>query len=207
MRGIPATWLRRLQTDPYRMPRFARRAILGILLVALVSVVMTVMVHKVGFLLRTEFFIEDIERSIYAPAEPQQKDIVIVAIDDSTLDAFPYSSPIDRGFLNDLIGWIAAQSPRAIGIDILFDQPTEAGKDAALKKTFATLKMPLVVSYVSDPNIETPEHQDYLDRFVPPAARGVANLAEDPFDTARYILVGRPGPDGKNDRELAAPDR
>ena len=168
---------------------------------ALVALAMTVLmwqlVHSVGFMLRTEFFIEDVARSIYTPVEPQQRDIVIVSIDDSTLDGFPYTSPIDRTFLKDLIGWIAEQKPRAIGVDILFDQPTEPAKDQGLSELFRTIGTPLVVSYVNDPAIETPERQEFENRFVPPALRGVANLAEDPFDTARYIMPGAPGPDGQ----------
>lgn len=177
--------------------RRLRLAIFLTLLAVVISAAMSLAVHRIGFLLRTEFFVEDVERTIYSPVEPQQKDIVIVAIDDSTLDGFPYTSPIDRGFLDDLVKWVAAQSPRAIGIDILFDQPTEAAKDEALRRTLLSIKAPLVVSYVNDPNIETPERQEYLDRFIPPRMRGIANLAADPFDTARYILTGSKGTDGK----------
>ena len=121
---------------------------------------------------------------------------MIVAIKESTTETFAYSSPIDRGFLNDLVTWLAAQSPRAIGIDVLFDQPTEPAKDDALRHTLATLPVPLVVSYVDNPDNETPERIDYLNTFVPQASRGLANLAEDPFDTARYIMLGNTGPDG-----------
>ncbi len=167
----------------------------------LVAIVMTatmwLAVHGIGFLLRTEFFIEDVERSIYTPVEPQDQNIVVVSIDDSTLDAFPYTSPIDRGFLKELIQWLAAQQPRAIGLDILFDQPSEPAKDRALSSLFRTIKTPLVVSYVNDPAIETPERQAFENSFVPPAVRGIANLAEDPFDTARYIMPGGRGPDGR----------
>lgn len=194
---IAALWSLRSEEKRSPVLRFLRLAIFTILLVAIVSLTASLAVHRVGFLLRTEFFIEDVERAIYTPAEPQQQDIVIVAIDDSTLDAFPYSSPIDRGFLKDIVDWIAAQSPRAIGIDILFDQPTEPAKDVALRRTFLSLKAPLVISYVNDPAVETPDRQVYLDHFVPPAMRGVANLAEDPFDTARYILKGQTGSDGR----------
>ena len=167
----------------------------------LVAIVMTAaiwgVVHSIGFLLRTEFFVEDIERSIYTPVEPQDQDVVVVSIDDSTLDGCPYTSPIDRAFLKKLIEWLAAQKPRAIGLDVLFDQPTEPAKDLALANLFRTITTPLVVSYVNDPAIETPERQAFENSFVPPKVRGIANLAEDPFDTARFIMPGKPGPDGR----------
>lgn len=173
-----------------------RRALLSIFLAIILPGAMFLAVHKIGFLLRTEFFIEDVERAIYTPVEPQQQDIVIVSIDDSTLDSMPYTSPINRAWLKHLIEWIAAKNPRAIGVDILFDRPSEPANDAALKTLFNTIQTPLVVSYVNNTDIENPERLAYENRFVPPAIRGMANLAEDPFDTARYIMPGGRGTDG-----------
>lgn len=173
-----------------------RRVLLSLFLAIILPGATYFLVHNIGFLLRTEFFIEDIERAIYTPVEPQQRDIVIISIDDSTLDALPYTSPINRAFLKHLIEWVAARQPRAIGVDILFDRPTVPADDDALKTLLATIKTPLVVSYVNNPDIENPERQEYENQFVPPGLRGIANLAEDPFDTARYILPGAPGPDG-----------
>ncbi len=173
-----------------------RRVLLSLFLAIILPGATYLVVHRIGFLLRTEFFVEDVERAIYTPVEPQQPDIVIVSIDDSTLDSLPYTSPINRAFLKHLVEWIAARHPRAIGVDILFDRPTVPADDDALKTLFTTITTPLVVSYINNPDIENPERQAYENQFVPPALRGIANLAEDPFDTARYIMPGAPGPDG-----------
>ncbi len=171
---------------------FFRRTLLAIALAAVIAAPVQFAFRNIGVLLRPELFFEDLLRALWTPPEPRQDpNIVIVAITDSTMAAFPYSSPIDRAFLADLVSWLAAQSPRAIGLDVLFDQPTEPAKDDVLRQTLADLKVPLAVSYVDDPKSETAERMAYLDAFVAPADRAFANLGEDRFDTARSILPPR----------------
>jgi len=141
--------------------------------------------------------VDDVRRTLITPPEPQSRDVVIVTINEETISGFPYRSPIDRRFLADLLTTIAKRGPRAIALDVLFDQPTEPDKDEALKKVLWELPVPLTVSYVDDPKVETPDQQDYVDHFVPPQARAMANFAEDQFDTARYILPGHRRADGE----------
>ena len=43
-------------------------------------------------------------------------------------------SPVDRAFLADLIERLRAAKVRAIGIDILFDQPTIPQNDERLRR-------------------------------------------------------------------------
>ena len=64
--------------------------------------------------------------------EPQNKDVVVLTLTEDTLAQFPYRSPVDRAFLAELIRTVDAAGARAIGFDVLFDQPTEPEKDAAL---------------------------------------------------------------------------
>src|SRR5690242_84275 len=111
-------------------------AIAAALLVAILCAgVATLAVSQLTFLHAVERYVGDWAIAELLPAEAQDNDIVIVAITDDTLGLFPYRSPIDRGFIADLLRTIAARGPRAIGVDILFDQPTETAKDAALRQT------------------------------------------------------------------------
>ncbi len=68
---------------------------------------------------------------LLAPAPPHP-DIVIVAVTEDTLDEFAYVSPIDRGFLAELVDAIAAHEPRAIGLDVILDRPSAPAADRAL---------------------------------------------------------------------------
>ncbi len=73
--------------------------------------------------------------------EPQNEDIVFIALTDETLDLpqFPYRLPVDRSFMAELVRTLEAKGVRAIGIDVLFDRWTEPEKDAdfiaALRET------------------------------------------------------------------------
>jgi CHASE2 domain-containing sensor protein len=96
-------------------------------------------VNNLTFLTNVNQFVADGETAWLTPPEPQDPDIVIVAITEDTLAQFHYRAPVDRQFLADLLTTLAEKSPRAIGIDLLFDQPTEPAKDEALTRAIASL--------------------------------------------------------------------
>ncbi|HUZ74639.1 MAG TPA: adenylate/guanylate cyclase domain-containing protein [Stellaceae bacterium] len=180
-----------------RRPQFLSKEVLLQITVALLSTLAAVvMVHNVALLTQAERFVGDLRIATLLPPEPQDPDIVIAAIEESTLQKFPYRSPVDRAFLSNLLQTLAARGPRAIGMDILFDQPTEPAKDAALKQTIADLKIPLAVSYTSNPEIVDAKQLAYLDAFVPPNRRVAAEIASDAFGTARWILPSVKESDG-----------
>ena len=83
------------------------------------------------------------------------------------------------------------KQPRAIGIDLLFDQPTEIAKDDRLRATLRAMKTPVFVSYSNDPAVVDEDQRAYLDDFVPPEMRAAATLLTDPFDgTVRWTYGG-----------------
>lgn len=154
-------------------------------------------IENLSFLYRVNQFVQDWEiASVFAPKEEQDPDIIIVAVDEATLSRFAYRSPADRAFLSNLLQSLAAHRPTAIGMDFVLDQPTEPAKDAALKRTIATIKVPLVVSYIASAETETPEQLAFENQMVPLAERGLANLPTDQFDTAREVFPGAKLPDG-----------
>jgi class 3 adenylate cyclase/CHASE2 domain-containing sensor protein len=157
----------------------------------LCAVAMQLLVGNVSVLSRVDQFVQDWEvAGIFARPEAQDPDIVIVAVDEDTLSQFPYRSPVDRAFLSNLIQKIASHHPAAIESDFLFDQPTEQDKDLALAKTLRTTQVPLVISYVADKNVVTPEQLAFEDAIVPLNLRAMANEPTDQFDTARYVYPG-----------------
>lgn len=152
--------------------------------------------HYLSFLKTLELIAGDIRLAALQPPRPQSKDIVVAAITESTLSRFPYRSPVDRAFLADLLQALDKKHPKAIGIDLLFDQPTEAAKDDRLRATLRSMKTPVFVSYSNDPAVVDEDQRAYLDAFLPPPIRAAATLLTDPFDgMVRWTYGGesRPG--------------
>ena len=160
------------------------------------SIVAIVAVHEIAFLTLAERFVGDIRIALLLPPEPQSKDVVIAAIDEDTLKLFPYRSPVDRAFLANLLKTLDSRQPRAIAVDVLFDQPTEPAKDQALEDEIRDIKTPLVISYTSNPEIVDAKQLKYLNSFVPPEKRVAAEIASDTLGTARWILPGVVQSDG-----------
>jgi adenylate cyclase len=182
------------------MPALGKRARAGIAFVAVTIIAAAVAllgVRHITVLTQLDRIVGDIEIATMLPPAPQDPNVVIVAVEESTLALFPYREPIDRGFLARLLTKLDADQPRAIGIDVLFDQATEPAKDAALTAAMAATKVPLFISYSDNPNDVDPAQLKYLDAFVPPAKRARAELRPDPVDgTVRWIYPGKRNADG-----------
>ena len=117
--------------------------------------------------------------------------MVVVAITEETLATLPYRSPVDREFLARLLAALEAAKPRAIGIDILFDQRTEQAKDEALRKKLLNLSVPVVVAEAGTDGNLTEPRQAFLKRFTDGVATGLVNLSKDRADgVVRWIFPG-----------------
>ena len=133
----------------------------------------------------------DLRIALLQPPEPQSPEIVVAAITEETLAGFAYRSPVDRGFLAKLLRDLQAKGVRGIGVDVLFDSPTEPDKDALLARTLREMQVPVFVSYTVTPSIVNEEQLAYMNRFVPETMRAAANLATDPLDgNVRWIFPG-----------------
>ena len=189
--------------------RFDRKqffAALGVVLLA--TAVASLATRQLAFLANLENVAADIRIAALQPPAAQSPDVAIIAISEETLTRFRYRSPIDREFLSELLRELDGKGARAIGLDVLLDQPTEERKDALLARTIRSLKTPLFISYTNTPTIVTEDQLEYLNRFVPEHLRAGANLASSPFDGAvRWIFPGEnvPGmPMGFARKALAA---
>lgn len=140
-----------------------------------------------------ENFMRDLMTSTISPfTAPDASNIVIVTITEETLAQFSYRSPIDRGFLAELVTRIARAGPLAIGIDLLFDQPTEPAKDAALAAAMRASAAPVVLAYATTRDGLTEAQANWLAAFAPSASRGLAVLSADPIDgVVRTAFAGR----------------
>jgi len=178
----------------------AKRAATALAVGALAAVLTFAIFYFFPFLGTAERWTRDFRIANLSPAEPQHPDIVVAAIVEDTLAAFPYRSPVDRKFLADTITTIAAKGARAILLDVLLDQETEPEKDEALQEALAALKIPLAISYSDSPTYVTEAQLEYLDEFVKPEWRGLADIEPDKTDgIIRFVPPPRTLKDGTPD--------
>ena len=133
----------------------------------------------------------DIRLSLLSPPESQHPDIVVVAITEDTLAGLPYRSPLDRGFLAGLLRALDGAGARAIGLDILFDQPTEAEKDAELRQALLLLNAPVVAAWADKGDGLNEKQTAYLGAFLEGIKKGRPDLLVDGSgEVARWFNTG-----------------
>ena len=132
---------------------------------------------------QVEVWTIDMRLTLLAPNSPARDEIVVVAIDEAALADLPYRSPLDRGFLADVVQTILDAGPAALGIDVLFDRPSEPGKDSALTEVLSAAPVPVVVAYGGREAGLTAGQADYLDAFTEDLIRGNAIFRADSLDS------------------------
>ncbi|HWK40359.1 MAG TPA: adenylate/guanylate cyclase domain-containing protein [Croceibacterium sp.] len=109
----------------------------------------------------------DVRSFIFAQQVPQDERILLIVYNDQTLINARKRSPLDRGLLAKTLENIDALGAKAIGIDILFDQPQD--EDEELIETLRAMKTPVFVAYaetgVNSFDIRY-EQQQYLEQFL-----------------------------------------
>ena len=107
-------------------------------------------------------------RNYYAADLVEQDDrILMVVYNDQTLINAQKRSPLDRGMLAEALRNLDELEPKAIGIDILFDQPQ--AEDDELIETLRNMKTPVAVGYANVATNEDDivyEQQVFLDEFM-----------------------------------------
>jgi class 3 adenylate cyclase/CHASE2 domain-containing sensor protein len=173
------------------LARQVATALVSIGLPVVVAIASMFIVDHIVFLKAADWFVKDIEIASLTAAEAQDPDIVIVKIDEDTLRRFTYREPIDRTFLSDLLQKIVSLHPRAIGLDVLFDQKTEPSKDAELLRTLRSIPVPMVVTISDVSDLMDEQQFAFQDAYVPAHMRVLPTLAADQTDTVRWIFPGQ----------------
>jgi adenylate cyclase len=140
-----------------------------------------------------ENLLRDVKMAAFSPfIAPPADQMVLVTIDETTLSGLAYRSPVDRAFLAGLVTRIAAAGPATIGIDLLFDQPTEPEKDQMLEAAIQNAGIPVVMASAWASDGLSKSQLDYLAAFAPGSLRGLAALLRDPLDgVVRGAFAGR----------------
>lgn len=112
----------------------------------------------------------DLRSFILAEQVPQDDRIALVVYKDQTLINARKRSPLDRGMLAEALRNLDTMGAKAIGIDILFDQPQD--EDEELIATLRAMKTPVSVAYaertVNADDITYEQHaflEDFLARL------------------------------------------
>lgn len=183
--------------SPGRLRDFA----LAVALVACAAGVGFSAPRLIPFFASAEQWLVDLRTTRLSQPEPQHDSVVIVAITEDTLAGLPYRSPVDRVFLADLLRRLDHAGPAAIGVDMLFDQPTEPEKDALLRRTLDNLSTPAVLAWADEADGLTRQQADSLATFDKGLQIGWVTLLTDPYDgIPRWIYGGRQW----GDREIAS---
>ncbi|MEG4987362.1 CHASE2 domain-containing protein [Microcoleus sp. BR0-C5] len=133
----------------------------------------------------------------WRPAEPIDSRIVIVEIKEADLQKYGY--PISDAVLAQLLQKLHAGKPRAIGLDVYRDLPTQPG-NAELLQTFKTIPNLIGIELMPDETrfgVRPPPVLDKLDRI------GFNNVVIDADSKVRRtLLYAWPG-DGKTHQSFA----
>src|SRR4029078_2695500 len=105
---------------------------------ALAAVLAWFGVNDVAVLREGSMLLDDFRTAYFATPRPQRSDIIVVAVADDTLAQVTFRAPIDRGFLADLVSELGRRNVRVLGIDFVFDQPTNPADDQRLRAALHT---------------------------------------------------------------------
>ena len=135
----------------------------------------------------------DLLVSYVTPPAPQHPGVVLVTLGEDLFAQLSCRSPVDRGYLADLVGQLETAGVRAIGIDVLFDQPTLLSLDEKLRARIRDASVPVVGITALDATPLTDRQRHYLDGFLGGMPSGHANLAKDRLDgTVRWHVPRAP---------------
>ncbi|MBD3728252.1 MAG: adenylate/guanylate cyclase domain-containing protein [Sphingomonadales bacterium] len=120
----------------------------------------------------------DYRSALTAQKIEQDPRILLVVYDDQTLIAARKRSPLDRGLLAKALANLDAMGAKAIGIDILFDQPQD--EDDQLVAALRAMNTPTYVALAemaTNPDDIEWEQQEFLKSFVARLAGSKAQAA------------------------------
>jgi adenylate cyclase len=133
-------------------------------------------VSQVSALRQASAWLDDIGLAYLAPARPQYRDIVILAVDEATLAELQFRSPINRRYLAEKVGELGRRNVRALGIDVLFDQATSHADDRALLEALDAFPAPAVVAYAGPAGGLTERQRAFQDEFLAGRRRGSVSV-------------------------------
>ena len=177
------------------MSKVSRSAITGFGLACLAATLAWLCTDYVAVLREGTLLLDDFRLAYFAEPFDQRKDIVILAINEDTLAQLPFRSPIDRRMLADLVRELGKRNVQAIGIDVIFDQPTTAADDSALLAALDRFAGPVVVAIGDESNGLTPRQLQFQSHYLAGRTVGLAGMLLTD-GVVRHIYPGEHTADG-----------
>ena len=189
-----------MATTLHNLARHVRNCVIMSVVVALVTALAVLWVTTLRV---SAEWMSDLQIAMSPPPAEQHPDIIVLAVTEDTLATLPFRAPISRQFLANLLITIEQKGVRAVGVDILFDQPTNRGEDAALKRTLENYSKPVVVAVGNVESDLTPRQLAFQAEFLSGTVIGLANLVKHD-GTVRFTSITQSGVDEKQPGFAAA---
>ena len=164
--------------------------IAGFVIIGLSAIFTHTLFKSVSIIELAEHYFSDLRVALLTAPREQSERIVVVLVDEASLDEVAYRSPIDRGLIADLLNELEHRAVTAIGLNLRFDRPTEADKDDLLYRRLRALKVPVVISRVSNQTGYSTAQIEYSRNYLQGLGSGVSLIYRDTIDhTVRASLL------------------
>lgn len=168
---------------------FSNHWFIGTLIALLVTIVIVSIGRNVALLELTENYLSDVRLAIMSPPRPQSSRIAVVLINDDTLAGYPYRSPLDRSLIAKLINELERKKVLAIGVNVLFDRPTEPLKDQMLYERLRSVQVPIVLSKMSGSAGFSLAQMEYSRYFLQGLRAGLSLIYRDTVDNTIRVSM------------------
>ncbi len=110
-------------------------------------------------------------------ADRQRDDIAIILIDENSMRDYDYISPVDRGLVAKLLQALDTVSPKAVGLDFIYDRRSDETKTRALIETIKSMHAPIVFGAI-DGRVRgiSPEDLQYQEDFIAKTGREAGHV-------------------------------
>ena len=130
-------------------------------------------------------------------------------VSESALRDYPYTSPVDRQLIADLVDRLDALGAKTIGLDFVFDRPSEPDKDRNLIRSIRSAKANIVLAALDDrtplPGVSRAFQADFLAQAGRPAGHPYFDENYSPLAMSDRIVrfIAMPLPDDPAQRSFA----
>jgi adenylate cyclase len=138
---------------------------------------------------QASLFVDDFLLTHFAAPRAQRDDIVVLAVNEETIARVPFRSPINRRLVAELVEELGRRDVRALGLDLIFDQATNADDDRALLDALDRFPRPAVIAVGDAANGLSARQLAFQSEFLAGRTVGLAGLlATD--GVVRYLYPG-----------------
>ncbi|MEO1610311.1 MAG: CHASE2 domain-containing protein [Pseudomonadota bacterium] len=136
--------------------------------------------------------------------ETVRQDILVVTIDETSLEQYSWNSPVNRRLTAELVRGLESAGAKAIGLDFLYDKQTKPADDKELIRTLKLAKIPVVIAALDerstlrerDPKTALEFQEKFIARTSQPAGHAYffSSEREGRFDIGDNVIRKRTGP-------------